>query len=153
MLYVPSTARSFRDGTPTYCPLWRTWSSGFYTVPTGNWTPGHRVAAHYTTAAPRQLHSRFKGRTINVLLTNQSQLSPRDVTKALVRGAQLHIVKYLKSLCRLHWHQLAWRLPVSYHAYLFYLTWRILADAYTWISNIMCKLSKPSLLFFRFLCL
>ena len=25
--YVPSTARSFRDGTPIYCPLRRTWSS------------------------------------------------------------------------------------------------------------------------------
>ena len=24
---VPSTARSFRDGTPIYCPLQRTWSS------------------------------------------------------------------------------------------------------------------------------
>ena len=24
---VPSTARSFRDGTSIYCPLWRTWSS------------------------------------------------------------------------------------------------------------------------------
>ena len=24
---VPSTARSFRGGTPIYCPLWRTWSS------------------------------------------------------------------------------------------------------------------------------
>ena len=24
---VPSTARSFRDGTPIYCPLRRTWSS------------------------------------------------------------------------------------------------------------------------------
>ena len=24
---VPSTARSFRDGTPNYCPLRRTWSS------------------------------------------------------------------------------------------------------------------------------
>ena len=29
---------------------------GFYTVPTGNRTPGRRVAVHYNTAAPRQLH-------------------------------------------------------------------------------------------------
>ena len=27
MFNVPSTARSFRDGTPIYCPLRRTWSS------------------------------------------------------------------------------------------------------------------------------
>ena len=26
VFYVPSTSRSFRDGTPIYCPLWRTWS-------------------------------------------------------------------------------------------------------------------------------
>ena len=29
---------------------------GFYTVPTGNRTPGRRVAVYSTTAAPRQLH-------------------------------------------------------------------------------------------------
>ena len=29
---------------------------GFYTVPTGNRTPGHGVAVHYTTAVPCQLH-------------------------------------------------------------------------------------------------
>ena len=28
-----------------------------YTVPTGKRTPGHRVAVHYTTAAPRKLQS------------------------------------------------------------------------------------------------
>ena len=27
MFYVSSTARSFRDGTPIYCPMWRTCSS------------------------------------------------------------------------------------------------------------------------------
>ena len=27
VFYVPPTARSFRDGTPIYSPLWRTWSS------------------------------------------------------------------------------------------------------------------------------
>ena len=32
---------------------------GFYTVPTGNRTPGRRVAVHYTTAAPRQLHTLY----------------------------------------------------------------------------------------------
>ena len=29
MVYVPSTARSFRDGTPINCPLQRTWSLVF----------------------------------------------------------------------------------------------------------------------------
>ena len=32
---VPSTARSFRDGTPIYCPLRRTWSSVFTPFPPG----------------------------------------------------------------------------------------------------------------------
>ena len=30
---------------------------GFYTIPTGNRTPGRRWAVHYTTSAPRQLHT------------------------------------------------------------------------------------------------
>ena len=33
---------------------------------------------------------KFKGRAINVLLTNQSQVHPTGVTKADVRGAQSH---------------------------------------------------------------
>ena len=32
---------------------------GKNTVPTGNRTPGHRVAFHYATSAPRKLHSLF----------------------------------------------------------------------------------------------
>ena len=32
---VPSTARSFRDGAPIYCPLRRTWSSVFTPSPPG----------------------------------------------------------------------------------------------------------------------
>ena len=32
---VPSTARSFRDGTPIYCPLRRTWSSINAPFPSG----------------------------------------------------------------------------------------------------------------------
>ena len=31
---------------------------GKYTVPTGNRTPGRRVAVHYATSAPRKLHSK-----------------------------------------------------------------------------------------------
>ena len=90
---------------------------------------------------------RFMSHAISILLTNQSQLQP----KTRVRGAQSHIGKHLKSHCRPRWRRLAWRLWVPYHAYfstgLFYLTWRIFANAYTWISNIMCKLSKPSYCF------
>ena len=37
--------------------------------------------------------SRFKGRTINVKLTNQSQVLLKGVTKAHVRGAQSRISK------------------------------------------------------------
>ena len=33
---------------------------GFYTVPTGNRTPGRRVAVHYTTAAPRHASSYYR---------------------------------------------------------------------------------------------
>ena len=37
--------------------------------------------------------SRFKDHTINVLLTNQSQVHPKGVMKARVRGAQSHIAR------------------------------------------------------------
>ena len=48
VFYVPLIARSFT--VP--------WEGGdFYTVPTGNRTPGRRVAIHYTTAAQHQLHT------------------------------------------------------------------------------------------------
>ena len=38
--------------------------------------------------------SRCKGRAINASLTNQSQVHPKEVTKAHVRGAQSHIGKH-----------------------------------------------------------
>ena len=47
----PSTTRSFRVGSPIYCPLRRTLKLGFYTVPTGNRTPGGSVAVHDITAS------------------------------------------------------------------------------------------------------
>ena len=53
---VPSTARSFRDGTPIYSPLRKDVKLDKYTVPTGNRTPGRRMAVHYVTAEPRKLH-------------------------------------------------------------------------------------------------
>ena len=58
VFYVPSTARSFRDGMPIYCPLQRTWSSIFKPFPQG--IEPRAVAwqsISYTIAAPRQLHS------------------------------------------------------------------------------------------------
>ena len=51
---VPSTARSFRDGTPIYCPLRKDVKLDKYTIPTGNRTPGRRMAVHYVTAEPRK---------------------------------------------------------------------------------------------------
>ena len=55
LFYVPSTGRSFRDGTPHLLSLVKDVKLGFYTVPTGNRTPGRRMAVHYTTTAPHQL--------------------------------------------------------------------------------------------------
>ena len=51
VFYVPSTATSFLETAP----LAKDEKLGKYTVPTGNRTPGRRVAVHYSTAAPRQL--------------------------------------------------------------------------------------------------
>ena len=56
VLYVPSTARLFRDGTPIYCPLRRTRSSVFTPFPPGIESQSRCVAVHYTTAAAHQLH-------------------------------------------------------------------------------------------------
>ena len=53
---VPSTARSFRDGTPILQSLAKDMKPSLYTVPTGNRTLGRCMAVHYTTAAPFQLH-------------------------------------------------------------------------------------------------
>ena len=68
VFYVPLTVRSFRDGTP-FTVLAKDVKFCFNTFPTGNRTPGHRVAVHYTTAAPRQLlHILIQ--TINLPLTS-----------------------------------------------------------------------------------
>ena len=55
VFYVTSTARSFKDGTPHLLSLAKDVKLGKYIVPTGNRTPGRRVAVHYTTAALRKL--------------------------------------------------------------------------------------------------
>ena len=55
VFYVTSTARSSRD-CPYLLSLSKDVKLGKYTVPTGNRTPGLRVAVHYAIAAPRKLH-------------------------------------------------------------------------------------------------
>ena len=50
VFYIQSTAKSFRDGTQHLLSLAKDVKLGFYTVPIGNWTPGRRMAVHYTTA-------------------------------------------------------------------------------------------------------
>ena len=56
VFYVPSKARSFRDGTPINCPL--DVELGKYIVLAGNRTPGRRVAFHHATAV-RSLFTKF----------------------------------------------------------------------------------------------
>ena len=45
--------------------------------------------------------SRFNGRASNALLTDHSQVHPKGVTKAHVRGAKSHIDKHSISHCGL----------------------------------------------------
>ena len=54
---IPSTARSFRGWHPHLLSLAKDVKLDKYTVPTGNRTPGRRMAVHYVTAEPRKLHS------------------------------------------------------------------------------------------------
>ena len=58
VFYIQSTAKSFRDGTPIYCPLRRTSTSVFtpFLPVIKPWTV---AAVHYTTTAPRKLHIYF----------------------------------------------------------------------------------------------
>ena len=51
---VPLTARSFRDH-PHLLSLTKDMKLDKYTIPTRNWTPGHRMAVHYVTPVPRKL--------------------------------------------------------------------------------------------------
>ena len=48
--------RGYLETTPHLLSLANDVKLGFKTVTTGNRTPGYRVAVHYTTTAPRQLH-------------------------------------------------------------------------------------------------
>ena len=59
VFYVPSTARSFRDGTtppPPFTVPCEGREAQFLHIFTRNRTQGCRVAILYTTAAPRKLH-------------------------------------------------------------------------------------------------
>ena len=55
VFYVPSTARSFRDGTPIYCPFSVPCEGREARFPHES-NPDRCVAVHYTTAVPHQLH-------------------------------------------------------------------------------------------------
>ena len=69
VFYVPSTARSFSDGTPTYCPLRRTWSSVFTPFPRRT-NPGPSLGSplHYHCATPAS----WKAEAMNI---NQNAVS------------------------------------------------------------------------------
>ena len=62
-LYFTSQRQVIWRRHPHSLSLAKVMKLGFYTVPTGNRTPGHRVAVHYTTAVPR-----MQGETGNLLL-------------------------------------------------------------------------------------
>ena len=51
----PIDGEDILRGHPHLLCLGKDVKLGFYAVPTGNRTPGRRVAVHYTTAAPHQL--------------------------------------------------------------------------------------------------
>ena len=55
LCFMPHRLRGHLKIAPHLLSLAKDVKLGFYTVPTGNRTPGRRVAVHYTTAAPRQL--------------------------------------------------------------------------------------------------
>ena len=58
VFYVPSTARSFRDSTPIYCPLRKMWSSVNTPFPTRIENPGLSRGSllHYRCATQAPLH-------------------------------------------------------------------------------------------------
>ena len=73
VFYVPSTARSFRDGVPIYCPLRRTWSSVSTPYPPGtNPGPSRGSPLHYRCARPAPVsvawHSYMAARMVQVPL-------------------------------------------------------------------------------------
>ena len=65
VFYVSSTAYHLKTASHLLS-LAKDAKLGFYTVPTGNRTPGRRVAVHYTTAVPRQLLYIFKQTSIEI---------------------------------------------------------------------------------------
>ena len=62
---------------------------GFYTVPTGNRTPGRRVADHHATAAPRQLqYDQAKPMSLCWLLSTQIHRISKWVIMCLADNLQ-----------------------------------------------------------------
>ena len=54
MCFTFHQQRGHLETTPHLLSLAKDVKLGKYTVPTGNRTPGRRVAVHYATAAPRK---------------------------------------------------------------------------------------------------
>ena len=76
VFYVPSTARSFRDGTPIYCPLRRTWSS--VNKPFSSGFESRAVAWQSITLPLRHASS-----TSSVVITNWSSANPNTLRHRL----------------------------------------------------------------------
>ena len=55
---------------------------GKYTVPTGNRTPGHRVAVHYATAAPCKLHIMLGGPCESIMQWGRTSYVPIAALKS-----------------------------------------------------------------------
>ena len=55
VFYAPRQ-RSHIETAPHLLSLAKDVKLGLYTIPTGNRTPGNRVAFHYATTAPHQRH-------------------------------------------------------------------------------------------------
>ena len=59
LCFTSHRQRGHLDRHPHLLSLVKDLKLGKYTVPTGNRTPGRRVAVHYANAAPRKLHSEY----------------------------------------------------------------------------------------------
>ena len=102
--------RSHIETAPHLLSLAKDVELGKYTVPTGNRTPGRRVAVHYATAAPRKLHphkriQRFIYFSVNhILMQIDSYIFHSSVTERIActirtpHDPGLHIVCYHDSI-------------------------------------------------------
>ena len=81
VFYVPSTARSFGDGTPIYCSLPRTWSSVFTPFPPA-WQSSTLPLRHATSTNPSLMLKRRTIKESNQFRfqrrTDYGELTPTD---------------------------------------------------------------------------